>query len=285
MLKSVVDYIWPSVKPVRKYGWKKDKYSERDVATRPELSTFKKFNYHPMLKCINEVDLRPFCPAVVDQGQLGSCTANGLTAAYEFCMIKQEKKYEPMSRLFLYYLEREMEGTVDQDSGAEIHDGVKVMNTEGLCLESLWPYDITKFTVKPDSKCHDDLKLHKAVKGERVQQTMDDMKQCLLDGFPIVVGVQVYESFESEAVLKTGMVSIPDTTTEKLMGGHCMMCCGIKQIDGKDYFIVMNSWGTEVMDKGFCYIPAEYLTNTYLASDFWTIKLVDDEPDSNITDK
>lgn len=285
MLKGFINYLWsskqPVEKPIRKYGWKKDKYAEHDLATRPELSTFKKFTYHPMLDCVNEIDLSKYILHVKDQGKLGACVAHGITSAYEFCMVKQENLDVLMSRLFLYYLAREVEGTIDSDSGAEIHDGIKVTCDQGLCVESLWPYDISKFTDKPDDKCYDDLKLHKSVKAERVQQTLNDMKQCLLDGFPIVIGIQVYESFESDEVAKTGIVPMPNTSTEKLLGGHCVLMFSTKLINGKLYGGILNSWGPDWGAGGKCFIPMEYLTNPDLASDFWTIKLVDDEKDPN----
>jgi C1A family cysteine protease len=219
---------------------------------------------------------------VFDQGQLGSCTANAICGAYCFEMMKQNEAFVPMSRLFLYYLEREMEGNIDQDSGAEIHDGIAVTETQGMCLESLWPYDISKFTEKPNDKCYDDLKLHKTVTAERVKQDENDMKQCLLDGFPIVFGFQVYDSFESPETAKTGIVKMPDTTKEKLLGGHAISANGFININGTDYFIIRNSWGSQWGDKGYCYMPFEYVLNTELASDFWCIKLTDDQKDSNI---
>src|SRR6202042_2867797 len=91
------------------------------------------------------VDLRPGCPPVYDQGQLGSCTANPIAGAVEFDQIKQNlpSVFVP-SRLFIYYNERMMEGTVSQDSGAQIRDGIKSIGKLGVCPEKEWPYVITK---------------------------------------------------------------------------------------------------------------------------------------------
>ena len=67
------------------------------------------------------VDLRSACPPVYDQGQLGSCTANGIAAAIGFDQMKQGvgDVFTP-SRLFIYYNERVMEGTVQSDAGRKI---------------------------------------------------------------------------------------------------------------------------------------------------------------------
>src|SRR5215469_10984354 len=57
-----------------------------------------------------KVDLRPQCPPVYDQGQLGSCTANAIAGAIEFDQKKQSLPDFIPSRLFIYYNERAMEG-------------------------------------------------------------------------------------------------------------------------------------------------------------------------------
>ena len=60
-----------------------------------------------------EVDLRPQCPEIYDQGTLNCCTGNVIAAAIEFDLIKQNLQDFIPSRLFIYYNEREIEGTVD----------------------------------------------------------------------------------------------------------------------------------------------------------------------------
>ena len=75
------------------------------------------------------VDLRgPNMPAVYDQGQLGSCTANAWAGAVQY--LRRKEGYGPdftPSRLFVYFGERTMEGTVDQDSGATLSEGLTVL--------------------------------------------------------------------------------------------------------------------------------------------------------------
>ena len=108
------------------YGWKKDKPNSDDE--------YHNFVVSATLDNIKLVDLRSTCPAVYDQDKLGSCTANAIAAAYEYDQIKQNEKdvFIP-SRLFIYYNERKMEGSIDTDSGAEIRDGIKSINVDGVC--------------------------------------------------------------------------------------------------------------------------------------------------------
>jgi len=112
---------------VARYGWIPDIPDHRDIMFRKV--------YRIPARLPASVDLRSQCPKVVDQGQLGSCTANALGGAMEFVMIKDKKPYADLSRLFLYYDERVIEHTVNQDSGAMIRDGIKTLAKQGVCTE------------------------------------------------------------------------------------------------------------------------------------------------------
>jgi C1A family cysteine protease len=218
------------------------------------------------------VDLRSSCPPVYDQGQLGSCTANAIAAAIQYEQIRQKepKPFAP-SRLFIYYNERVMEHTVGQDAGAQIRDGIKSVNHIGACSETDWPYLIANFTRKPPPRAFKDAPLGKAVSYQRVVQTLDQMKGCLAAGFPIVLGISVYESFESPQVAKSGVVPMP-TSSEKLLGGHAILTVGYH--DAEQRFIMRNSWGTSWGLRGYFTIPYTYLTDSNLCDDLWTIQMV-----------
>ncbi len=97
--------------PKPRFGWVPDVPDHRDHLYAAPVEWLAKL---PL-----KVDLRTKCPAVYDQGQLGSCTANAIAAAIEFDQMKEKIKYFMPSRLFIYYNERVMEGTVNSDSGAD----------------------------------------------------------------------------------------------------------------------------------------------------------------------
>ncbi|MPQ87117.1 C1 family peptidase [Pseudomonas sp. MAFF 730085] len=249
---------------VKQYGWIRDLPDHRDhlYAAPPAM----------LVALPPSVDLRPQCPPVYNQGQLGSCTANGIAGAIQFDRMKQKLTplFEP-SRLFIYYNERVIEHTVDSDSGAMIRTGIKSVGVQGDCPESEWPYDITKFTVKPPQKCYTDAKKYKAVQYQKVAQNLNQMKGCLAAGYPFVLGFSVYESLESEEVTKTGIVPMP-ASTEKMLGGHCVLAVGYD--DAKQRFIIRNSWGDAWGMKGYGTLPYGYLMDENLSSDFWTIRIV-----------
>ena len=204
-------------------------------------------------------------PAGYDQGQLGSCTANAIAAAIEF---DQKKRFVP-SRLFIYYNERVMEGTVDSDAGAQIRDGIKSVATRGAPPEKDWPYVIAKFRDNPPASAYRDAKADMVTLYQRLIQDLNTMKGCLASGFPFVFGFTVYASFEGPKVARTGIVPMP-AADEKMVGGHAVMAVGYD--DASRHFLVRNSWGPSWGLKGYFKMPYAYLTNRRLASDLWTIR-------------
>jgi len=250
---------------VQWYGWVPDLPDQRDkIYSAPA---------HILKAMPTKVDLRPNCPPVYDQGQLGSCTANAIGAALQFNQMKQGEKAFAPSRLFIYYNERVMEHSVSEDAGAMIRDGVKSVAKLGAPPEVPdWPYVISKFRDKPTATAYSHAMKYQAVLYQRVDQQLDQLKGCLAAGFPFVFGISVYESFESAAVAKTGNVPMPKAS-EKNLGGHAILAVGYN--DSQKRFIIRNSWGTDWGMKGYFTLPYAYLINEDLADDFWTIKLVE----------
>lgn len=248
------------------YGWRPDKPDVRD-----EYASFARPKVLRRLTLPSTVDLRPFCPPVYDQGQIGSCTANAIGAAIEFDQRKQKLREFVPSRLFIYYNERVIEGTVASDAGAEIRDGIKSVNELGTPSEKLWKYVETKFATKPTKAAYTNAAKHPAVSYERVCQSVTDMRTVLAQGYPIVFGFTVYNSFESDVVATTGTVAMP-TPSDATVGGHAVLMVGYNHDDST--FLIRNSWGESWGMGGYFTLPYDYVSNSDLAHDFWTIRSV-----------
>jgi C1A family cysteine protease len=248
---------------IARYGWIPDLPDERDhlyAAPPAILSALPPY-----------ADLRANCPAVYDQGQLGSCTANAIGGAIEFDRIKQSLPDYVPSRLFIYYNERAIEGTVDIDSGAMIRDGIKSVASQGACPEPEWPYDIAKLTDKPSPEAYRDAATDRAVSYQSLVSDLSQMRGCLASGYPFIFGFTVYESFESAAVAQTGHAPMPGPN-ERAVGGHAVMAIGYD--DASQTFLVRNSWGEAWGIAGYFTMPYTYLIQPGLASDLWTIRIV-----------
>ena len=208
-------------------------------------------------------------PPIYDQGQLGSCTANAIAAAVDFENHRQNKEFVTPSRLWIYYQERVIENTVEQDAGASIRDGMKAVSKLGVCPETDWSYDIATFAKKPPQSDYVSALKDTVLRYEAATQELFALKSVLASGLPIVFGFSVYESFEGNAVAKTGVMPMP-SPKESMIGGHACVLVGYD--DAVDRFIVRNSWGTEWGKGGYFQMPYQYPTNTSLASDFWAVQ-------------
>lgn len=242
----------------KKYGWLRDHPDIRDkYKTFTDYSNF------------SQIDLREKCPPIYTQGKLGSCTANALAGAYEYDLMNENKDIFTPSRLFIYYNERVLEKTVNSDSGSMLKDGIKTISKQGVIPEKYWPYTITKFTDKPPANLYTMALNYKNIVYSRVEQTLDDIRQALHEGNVIVFGFNVYESFETDEVAQNGIMTMPEKN-EKLLGGHAVLAVGYN--DSLRFIIVRNSWGQSWGDKGYFYMPYDYIVNKDLASDFWIIE-------------
>jgi C1A family cysteine protease len=214
------------------------------------------------------VDLRPGCSPVEDQGELGSCTANALVGSLEYLMKKDKAKFADMSRLFIYYNERVIEHTVRTDSGAMIRDGIKTLAKQGACTEKSWPYDTAKFAVKPPKPCYAEALDYQILSYARID-SLEELRACLAEGFPVVFGFSAYESFESPELRKTGVLEMPGPE-ERMLGGHAVLAVGYD--DSSRRIIVRNSWGRRWGIKGYFTMPYAYASSRDLSDDFWTIR-------------
>jgi C1A family cysteine protease len=187
---------------IQKYGWLPDLPDARDHLYAAPMAVLSKLPA--------SVDLRPKCPPVYDQGQLGSCTGNAIAGAIQFGRRKAKQKPDFVpSRLFIYYNERVIEHTVNTDAGAQIRDGIKCAVNQGACNEKTWPYNIAQFTKQPPAAAYQEAKKYQVTSYSRVTQTLSQLKGCLANGYPFVFGFTVYESFESQQVAQTGVMTMP----------------------------------------------------------------------------
>src|SRR2546423_3618089 len=248
------------------YGWLPDLPDQRDFAykvIKPRIA-----------KLPRKVDLRKKCSPIENQGDIGACTAHALVGALEFLELKDGRKFVDLSRLFVYYNERAIEGAVKEDSGAFLRDGIKSLAKQGVCPEKAWPYKVHGFAKKPDKNCYSAAKNHQITSYHRLS-SLNEMRICLADGYPFVFGFTVYSAFESDEVAKTGVLNLP-AKGEKVEGGHAVMAVGYD--DPKKRFIIRNSWDTDWGMKGYFTMPYDYLDpKSNLADDFWTIRLCEED--------
>jgi len=250
----------------RKYNLKKDPYDPRDYMFKAE-----KLGVNNITLPIS-YDLRTsgFMPPVLNQGSLGSCGPNQISNALRFCLKKNKFQDFQPSRLFIYYYTRLIEGSpLNEDSGISIRGGLNAVQKYGACNETIWNYNVSNFSTQPSTDAINAAQNHiPGFRYIRIQQNLINIKQAVYGGYPVILGLQLYSSFESDTTAKTGIVNMPNKQTEQLLGGHCVSIIGYN--DNAKIFILMNTWGNWG-NKGFFTVPYDYILDPTLASDFWII--------------
>lgn len=250
----------------RWYGYIPDLPDHRDLELK-----------YSSIRIPSTIDLRqsPNNPGIWNQGALGSCVEHGISRGYVYALRKQDHTDYMPSRLFGYYEGRVIEGTVNEDSGLMIRDGMEVLRKMGAPHENLWPYDISKFKQKPPAAAYTDGLLHQCIEYRRVSVSPYAVDYALAKDLPVIFGFAVPASFESDEVANTGIVPKPGAD-EWIVGGHCMTYVGRETlpISRKKYRIAANSWDLDWGDHGYCYMPEEYCSPTW-ADDFWVVQLVE----------
>jgi C1A family cysteine protease len=272
----------------RVYPLKRQPQDERDYKFTPIKEE----------KLPDKVDFRSSCPPVYDQQNLGSCVSNAYIFLYRMLQQAEGKDVKiDYSRLKHYYDERVMEGTVNEDSGATMRTGAKVLKNIGVCLEELCPYIESEFTTEPSEEAKADSEKHKILAYKSLSSVYEikhylAKQDALKKPMGVAIGMEVYESMESDAVAQTGIVPLPKYY-ENMLGGHAVAIVGYDDNFGKNnrgkglllcilnklfgcntrnegYFIVRNSWGCDFGDKGYFYLPYSFFEKH--AYDFWVIE-------------
>jgi len=228
-----------------------------------------------------QVDLRKFMTTVEDQAQSGSCVANAIVGAYEYFLNRIGRRLD-FSRLFVYYNARLLQGGTIRDNGCSVESALRSVQKQGICYESTWDYKVMSngkvknVNIQPSADAYQEaLALRRNpefcwAKPEKVEMNLYHMKHCLAEGYPFIFGLKLFDSFDG-ATRTGGRVPMPtyNQRTRKQHGNHGMLCVGY--IDKSKMFIVRNSWGSEWGDRGYCYIPYDYLTNPDLCYSCWKI--------------
>jgi hypothetical protein len=242
-----------------------------------------------------KVDLRPWAGPVKSQGSLGACSGFAYSGLMELLCRKYpghlpadtRDRFEPtkviLSPLFTYWWNRRNDGKLEVqagksapgtelkyvgiDRGATMRAGMRTLRWQGVCLEKEHPYAPSNFKQKPEVSDCDEAMYFRGGQYCRLS-TVEEMKNCLRAGYPIAMGIEVYESFESPQVARTGQVPVPNPEQEQLHGGHAVLCVGFD--DKTEHFIVRNSWGSDWGCGGDFFLPYAFFPHI---TDMWTMHL------------
>jgi len=227
----------------------------------------------------SSVDLVQWFSPIEDQGALNSCTANAGVALVEFFEKKAFNKYIDASRLFLYKATRNLMKETG-DNGAFLRSTMGALVLFGVPPEEYWPYTINEFDMEPTAFCYAFAQNYQSMTyyrldppGTAKKDLLDRIKTNIAGGLPSMFGFTVYSSIEQAAT--TGKIPYP-AKGEKIQGGHAIVAAGyddtmkIKNASKPGALLIRNSWGTGWGDKGYGWLPYDYVLNG-LAIDWWSL--------------
>jgi C1A family cysteine protease len=234
----------------------------------------------------NRVDLREWDSPVEDQSALGSCVAHAVTSAYEL-MVRQHYpgQFVELSRLFVYYNTREIEGTLNEDSGVYyLRNALQAVQKKGICREEVWPYQLHQWDEQPSEECYQDGATRVITEYTRLT-THDQVLDAINYGRPVVVGMYIYNEF-LEITADNPVVPMPADPAVDLVGGHAVVIVGY-DLERQQY-LIKNSFGLEWGDQGYAWLPFDYAIYmfeqwSFGINDQYNVDFSTIEPDSRAT--
>jgi C1A family cysteine protease len=268
-------------------GWLPDYPDIRDYTEKKEeIKTILRTKGSSKARSLpSSIDLREWCSPVEDQGQIGSCTAHAGVGIVEYYERKSFKRHLDASRLFLYKVTRNLM-KMKGDTGAYLRTTMGAMVLFGVPPETHWPYndEEDKFDKEPPAFCYAFAQNYQTLKyfrhdppGAKAEEILKKLKDYLASGHPAMFGFTVYNSIEQADT--SGKIPFP-SQKEKIEGGHAVAAVGYddKMVIQNKYgkikttgaLLIRNSWGKGWGEKGYGYLPYEYVSKG-LADDFWSI--------------
>ena len=276
-----------------RFGWLPDLPDSRDYTREhpkiapllAKLPSSKASGTPTAAKLPSSMDLRAFCSPVFDQGSMGSCTANAAAGMLEYHNRRTFGKGTTLSRLFIYKATRDLMLSKG-DSGAYIRATMGSLALCGCPPEKYWEYEEDMLDVAPPAFCYSYASNYQALSYFRLDEktvgiasknredTLLEIKQTLASSLPVMFGFTVYDSIRAAV---DGKIPYPKRG-ESILGGHAVLAVGyddamrIGSGDNENVgaFLIRNSWGEGWGEKGYGWLPYEYLLGG-LAEDWWCL--------------
>lgn len=213
-------------------------------------------------------------PPCYNQLDIGSCVLNAVTGAANIVLANEGQKTTMLARLFLYWLCREVMGTLDQDSGTYTHLAVERFGNIGCCDESMWEYSDANLYLPPTPDTYPAASDNKATAWFNINAQgaarLDQLEAALRSNHPVIYGSPVSSAIQN---YQAGQIlTIP--AANDIIGGHSTVFTGVRYIDGQRVWRIRNSWSADYGDNGHFLIDDSWAAWPEL-DDLWVITRMD----------
>jgi len=202
-----------------------------------------------------KVDLRDsnLFEEVMDQGPIESSIGISLVSGcLEFVFKKAypEKSYR-LSSLYVYDKDKNALFIDSRNTVTSFVDAIEVLRTKGCCPERLGEHNLATLQSYGSDEIEMLARSAKVKKAYRLER-LEEVKACLVEGLPVAVLLDVYESLFGVFVYRTGEISPPDKNGKKI-GQHAVTIVGYDDLFQR--FTIRNSWSKSWGDHGYGYLP------------------------------
>lgn len=230
-------------------------------ALLPDKPTFHLPHVEGNVQVAAESDLWHLFPPIISQGDIGDCTeASGTALRYALAQKAGVKGVPIFDPIAPYVWERQQDGTYPTDAGSRLSTTAVVAQQKGFPPQTK-PYSTQNYNTLPGADVVASAEPWKIKSAKRIT-SLQGILETLSEGVPVHIGVLIYESFEYETTLRSGIVPMP-RPGEHCLGGHAMVL-GAHNL-AQQWADSRNSWGSDVGMNGIFRFPFDY----FRSSDTW----------------
>ena len=208
------------------------------------------------------VDLTSQFPPVGNQGQLSTCVAWAVAYADKSYLDGVARNLTP-SQLQSFnnqYSPTDLFFSIDQskrscNNGTFFDDAFNVLINRGVNTLASVPYDGLCYGSSPGNAYT--ASANKIKNYRRIQGSVNEIKEYLAQGVPVVIGAMVNKEFQLWQ--GGGVLNNLNYTGDE--GGHAMVIAGYD--DSRGAFRIINSWGSAWGDNGYAWVGYDFLVNKF----------------------
>ncbi len=207
----------------------------------------------------SSVDLTNHMPAVGNQGAQSSCVGWAVGYALKTYQESVERGWSLSDKSHVFspsYIYNQIQQ--GECGGSLLSDAFNVLTSQGCASISTMPYSESDCKAMPSAGAKQEAANYKIEYWRRVNFVdPTEVKKHLAGGFPVVLGILVYENF-----FYLGPNDVYDKKVGQKLGGHAVCITGYD--DTKSAFKIINSWGTNWGGNGYGWIAYGFLPTVCL---------------------